>query len=692
MTHFLKISFVFLLVFSGLQYSNAQGTYPNEVRQSGNSYVWRINNIDMGTTNSLATAINNCIGSGNRVVHLLTGGTLTSTIDLRPGLTIYGHNNIFNSGHSGHGFYIEGSGPIKMYDLVFNNYGGGFGIRTTRAGDLDFENITIRGGGIGLRIDSHPSRPYEDGRWVYNVRVVNCTFENTGGHGLETYGVDGFFADGIVARNTGGCGVLLNKTNNGTLGTIDSYRCNFGGGYAGLRFANNCSNITVDMLYADECGRGYFVLTGSNNIVLKNCQISNSTDVDIWLENVVNCSVLAGCVNSGVRITAGTNLFANVQSCNYGSSNEGVVQIRNIETDMFLDGQNRDMSGSVAAQSANQDSDASHWLMIRKGEHYQFRNTKTGLYLDGKGLTEDGSDVFQNVNTIKLHTYWSVQHQSGNRVRFQNVETGLYLDGMLRSADGSAVGQSVAENGSGQLWGIIPVSYNVQIQNRSTDMVFDGMGRLESGTNCGQWGNTVHLNTQWIYSKTADGYARFQNRRSALYVDGLGRTTLGAALGQSSNPSGLNAQWELIPATDDFVFIRNRGTGMYIDGMGRRTNGNDVGQRANLIETYLPLHWKINPMSQLLSNITTSVQETQIGANSQVSVFPNPIIDRATIRLAEAVNNASVQVFDISGKMVFSASISGMETDLDLSILQSGLYVMQVIGSNFTSNQIIVKE
>jgi len=164
-----KITLGLLLLLSVTLCTQSVGTFPNEVRLSGNSFVWRINNVDMGTTHDLATAINNCIGTGNRVIHILTGGTLSSTINLRPGLTIHGHNNIFNSGHSGTGFHIEGSGPIGMYNLTLNNHGGGFGIRTSRAGDLVFQNITIRGGGIGIRIDSHPSRPWEDGRWVFRA-------------------------------------------------------------------------------------------------------------------------------------------------------------------------------------------------------------------------------------------------------------------------------------------------------------------------------------------------------------------------------------------------------------------------------------------------------------------------------------------------------------------------------------------
>jgi hypothetical protein len=130
---------------------------------------------------------------------------------------------------------------------------------------------------------------------------------------VETYGVDGFKAYGIIARNMGECGVLLNKTKNGTIGTVDAYRCSNGGGYAGLRFANNCSYVTADMLYATECGRGFFVLTGSNNCTLKNARIVNGTGIGVWLENVVNCKVLAGCTNDGVSVS-GSGSYANVST------------------------------------------------------------------------------------------------------------------------------------------------------------------------------------------------------------------------------------------------------------------------------------------------------------------------------------------------------------------------------------------
>lgn len=299
-------------VISGAGKNSAKVKYSNEVRKSGSNYVWRINNADQGTTSSLSTAINNAIGTGNREVHVLTGGTLSAQVNLKPGLTLYCHNVTFTKSHGGYGFYRDGSGGIKIYDFILNQ-SSGMGIRTSRASDIYIQNVRIYGGSIGIRIDSHPSRPYEDGRWVYRVHIQDCRFGYGSSHGLETYGVDGFKAYGIVARLMGECGVLLNKTRNGTMGTIDAYRCATGTGYAGLRFANNCSNITANMLYATECGRGYFVLSGSNNCHLNNARIVNGTGIGVWLENVTNCTVKAGCTNDGVAVS-GSGSWANVST------------------------------------------------------------------------------------------------------------------------------------------------------------------------------------------------------------------------------------------------------------------------------------------------------------------------------------------------------------------------------------------
>ena len=455
MKHFNKLALGLLLIMFGSLFAQDALAYTNEVRQSGSSYIWRVNNVDQGSTSDLATAINNAIGTGNREVHILTGGTLSSTINLQAGLVLRFHNNTLNKNHSGYGFLRDGSGPIEFYDLTLNN-NANMGIRISRASDLVFSNVKIYGGSIGIRVDSHPSRPYEEGRWVYNVSVQNCRFENNGSHGLETYGVDGFTANTIVARNCGECGVLLNKTINGTIGTVDAYRCSYGGGYAGLRFANDCSNVTTNMLYADECGRGYFVLTGSNNIHLNNCRITDCTNIGIWLENVVNCTVKAGCSNCGVAVS-GSGSYANVSNSCSSSGGGTAYQIKNRATGLFLDGMGSTSNGSPVCQWGNTTHPNSKWEMIAVGNYYQFKNVATGMFIDGYGYTTNGADVNQYSNTTHVNSQWSIVNVDGTYVRIQNRGTGLFLDGMGRTTNGAAAGQWSNTSHVNAQWQLISV-------------------------------------------------------------------------------------------------------------------------------------------------------------------------------------------------------------------------------------------
>jgi parallel beta-helix repeat protein len=426
-------------------FMNDVKAYTHEVWQSGSLYYWKTFDVQRGSTTSLATAIQNAIETGNREVHILCGGTLSAQINIQPGLTLSCHNNTFNKNHSGYGFFLDGSGPYNIYDMTLNN-NTNMGIRSSRASDIRIVNVRINGGSIGIRIDSHPSRPYEDGRWVYNVYIQDCMFEGCSSHGLETYGVDGFGAYGINARYCGECGVLLNKTINGTIGTVNAYRCCYGGGYAGLRFANTCVNITTNMLYADQCGRGYFVLTGSSNCHLNNCQITNSTDVGIWLENVANCSVKAGCCNSGVAVS-GSGSYANVGT----SSCISYCRIRNRGTGMYLDGMNRTTLGASAGQWANTDHVNAQWTLEAVGSYFKIRNHGTGLYLDGLGYTTNGS----------------------------------------------IAGQWTSGNSNNQQWERISTDGYWRFKNRATGMFLDGYGRTTNGADVSQYANTTHVNAQW---------------------------------------------------------------------------------------------------------------------------------------------------------------------------------------------------
>jgi hypothetical protein len=270
--------------------------FENAVYERDGTFRWKVSDEEKGETGDLAEAIQNAIGDGGREVHLLTGGELGRTIHLKPGLKVYGHGNTFEKTHNETGFYREGEGGIRVESLNLTG-GTGWGFHFSRASDLTLEKISITGGGIGMRVESHPSRPYEAGRWVKNLVVKDCQFEGCRSHGIETYGVENIEMDGITARNCGECGVLINKGRNCTIGTVEARRCCYGGGYAGLRFANNCSDATVEKLTAIECGRGFFTVSECEDIVVEHVTIRDCTSHAILLQDSKNVGINGGTYN-----------------------------------------------------------------------------------------------------------------------------------------------------------------------------------------------------------------------------------------------------------------------------------------------------------------------------------------------------------------------------------------------------------
>jgi hypothetical protein len=424
--------------------------YTNEVYLTSGTYRWKINNVEVGSTPDLATAINNCIAqtSGVRDIHVLVGGNLAATIGMNPGLRLYCHNVSFTRSHGGTGFHHEGAGDIRLYDMNITS-GGGWGIHTSRASNLVFQGINITSGGIGIRVDSHPSRPYEAGRWVYNLTVANCRFENLGSHGLETYGVDGFTVNNIVARNNAECGVLINKGYNGTIGTVDAYRCSNGGGYAGLRFANDCYNITASNLIANECGRGFFTVSTVKNCTLQNAYIRGSTSHAILLQNSDNV-VVAGGTFSG----DGLNHYTSV-NCQINAVPVGQRKIIGVASNRALDALgNADGSSLIVYDyfgNTNQ-----KWDIVDVGSgRFTIRTMQSG----GRGVDSSWNPV--NGTATYIWSYlnnnpqkWQIQSVGNSRFRVNshiNLSQCLDVNG---TANASPVVMWSYWGGSNQQWSI----------------------------------------------------------------------------------------------------------------------------------------------------------------------------------------------------------------------------------------------
>jgi hypothetical protein len=76
------------------------------------------------------------------------------------------------------------------------------------------------------------------------------------------------------------------------------------------------------------------------------------------------------------------------------------------------------------------------------------------------------------------------------------------------------------------------------------------------------------------------------------------------------------------------------------------------------------------------STVVENVHESEI---SKISISPNPFMDQTVLTFSEAANDASIQLFDTAGKLVFIANnVNGFQYILERGQLLSGLYCYRV--------------
>jgi hypothetical protein len=167
---------------------------------------------------------------------------------------------------------------------------------------MKISNITMNIGvpqadlGLGIRVDNSTG--------ATSNLVISGTINITGGdNSVETYGVDGFTIGNVTSSNNAACGVLLNQSKNGTVGTVTGTNNSTTGsttGYATFRCANNNGpNVVCAKVYSRGSGRGFFSVTGSNGCTVNTVDIANTAIQGILLQNATNTKVLAGTVTNG---------------------------------------------------------------------------------------------------------------------------------------------------------------------------------------------------------------------------------------------------------------------------------------------------------------------------------------------------------------------------------------------------------
>jgi hypothetical protein len=185
-------------------------------------------------------------------------------------------------------------------------------------------NLTLDGVGLGIRIDNNPTSGAGLPKYE-NVTIDYVYAENTGSHGVETYGINNLTIGRVDGVDTGECGVLLNDTSNAEVGIVHCENCGADTGYAAFRIANlagqigtdwPAGNIHVGEVYARNGGRGIFSVSGSGGLTIDRFDIADTGNDAILLQNCYNTTIAA---ESGT-IANGSVLLSNDTE----DTNEGV--------------------------------------------------------------------------------------------------------------------------------------------------------------------------------------------------------------------------------------------------------------------------------------------------------------------------------------------------------------------------------
>ncbi len=139
---------------------------------------------------------------------------------------------------------------------------------------------------------------FDQGTENLSVTISGISATNQGGHALELWDVNGFTIEDIYAQDTEKCGLLVNRSRNGSIGRVTGIRnSQYDYGYATMRFANNAGpNLYVEKVYSRDSGRGLFTVSGSNGIEVNTVDIFRATIQGIYIQGSDDVTVNKGRV------------------------------------------------------------------------------------------------------------------------------------------------------------------------------------------------------------------------------------------------------------------------------------------------------------------------------------------------------------------------------------------------------------
>ncbi|MBK7443982.1 MAG: T9SS type A sorting domain-containing protein [Bacteroidetes bacterium] len=74
------------------------------------------------------------------------------------------------------------------------------------------------------------------------------------------------------------------------------------------------------------------------------------------------------------------------------------------------------------------------------------------------------------------------------------------------------------------------------------------------------------------------------------------------------------------------------------------------------------------------------------------SIYPNPANGSLNVNFEEPVNNGIVEIFNFTGTLLYSETVNGYATTIDLSTLPAGMYFVSITADNVVQRQEFIKQ
>lgn len=313
-----------------------------------------------------------------------------------------------------------------------------------------------------------------------------------------------------------------------------------------------------------------------------------------------------------------------------------------------------------------------------EGVFLSTNNGSNWSILDTNGLPRNAiiySVVFSG-STLFASTYGSgVFLSNDNGLRWFRANNGLPSPGntyvVAFAVSGSSVFAASQSNGvylstdNGQSWSGV----NTGLENPYIASL------VVNGTNvfAGTYGGGVFLST--------DNGANWMPVNSGL--TNLVIHTL--CTGGSWLPAG---EQGIFAGTDDGVFLStNNGASWTPIGL----SNNIINALAASDSTIFAGTDSNGVWQQTLSNFPLGIKETPASPSTLFTLYPNPVSE-GTVQLAfsDGLIGSKMEMYNITGQMLFSQTIESTKTTLDISALPAGIYSVSLISANGMLTQKLV--